>query len=124
MILNRELTDLVRTVPLPYAPAQLALAPWDRDQIHRLFDDLEFRVLRDRLFETLEAVEPEVDEGFQLAGQALEPGTVAAWLAEHTGDGRRSGLAVVGTYAPMAAMLPPWRSRPPMATAPISTPRR
>ncbi|RRE03216.1 DNA polymerase I [Mycobacteroides abscessus subsp. massiliense] len=100
VILNRELTDLVRTVPLPYAPAQLALAPWDRDQIHRLFDDLEFRVLRDRLFETLEAVEPEVDEGFQLAGQALEPGTVAAWLAEHTGDGRRSGLAVVGTYAP------------------------
>lgn len=85
VILNRELTDLVRTVPLPYVPAQLALAPWDRDQIHRLFDDLEFRVLRDRLFETLEAVEPEVDEGFQLAGQALEPGTVAAWLAEHRG---------------------------------------
>lgn len=100
VILNRELTDLVRTVPLPYVPAQLALAPWDRDQIHRLFDDLEFRVLRDRLFETLEAVEPEVDEGFQLAGQALEPGTVATWLAEHTGDGRRSGLAVVGTYTP------------------------
>ncbi|MDM2350302.1 DNA polymerase (POL I) [Mycobacteroides abscessus subsp. abscessus] len=100
VILNRELTDLVRTVPLPYVPAQLALAPWDRDQIHRLFDDLEFRVLRDRLFETLEAVEPEVDEGFQLAGQALEPGTVAAWMAEHTGDGRRSGLAVVGTYTP------------------------
>lgn len=100
VILNRELTDLVRTVPLPYVPAQLALAPWDRDQIHRLFDDLEFRVLRDRLFETLEAVEPEVDEGFQLAGQALEPGTVAAWLAEHTGDGRRSGLALVGTYTP------------------------
>lgn len=100
VILNRELTDLVRTVPLPYVPAQLALAPWDRDQIHRLFDDLEFRVLRDRLVETLEAVEPEVDEGFQLAGQALEPGTVAAWLAEHTGDGRRSGLAVVGTYTP------------------------
>lgn len=100
VILNRELTDLVRTVPLPYVPTQLALAPWDRDQIHRLFDDLEFRVLRDRLFETLEAVEPEVDEGFQLTGQALEPGTVAEWLTKHAGDGRRSGLAVVGTYTP------------------------
>ncbi|TDZ90739.1 DNA polymerase I [Mycobacteroides salmoniphilum] len=100
VVLNRELTDLVRTVPLPYVPAQLALAPWDRDQIHRLFDDLEFRVLRDRLFETLEAVEPEVDEGFQLAGQALEPGAVAEWLTAHTADGRRSGLAVVGTYTP------------------------
>ncbi len=100
VVLNRELTDLVRTVPLPYVPAQLALAPWDRDQIHRLFDDLEFRVLRDRLFETLEAVEPEVDEGFQLVGQALEPGTVAEWLTAHTADGRRSGLAVVGAYTP------------------------
>lgn len=100
VVLNRELTDLVRTVPLPYVPAQLALAPWDRDQIHRLFDDLEFRVLRDRLFETLEAVEPEVDEGFQLVGQALEPGTVAEWLTARTADGRRSGLAVVGAYTP------------------------
>ncbi|BAX97840.1 DNA polymerase [Mycobacteroides stephanolepidis] len=100
VVLNRELTDLVRTVPLPYVPAQLALAPWDRDQIHRLFDDLEFRVLRDRLFETLEAVEPEVDEGFQLVGQALEPGAVTDWLATHTSDGRRSGLAVVGAYTP------------------------
>lgn len=100
VVLNRELTDLVRTVPLPYVPAQLALAPWDRDQIHRLFDDLEFRVLRDRLFDTLEAVEPEVDEGFQLVGQALEPGTVAEWLTAHTADGRRSGLAVVGAYTP------------------------
>ncbi|MGH3725891.1 MAG: DNA polymerase I [Mycobacterium sp.] len=100
VILNRELTDLVRTVPLPYVPGQLALAPWDRDQIHRLFDDLEFRVLRDRLFETLEAVEPEVDEGFQLVGQALEPGALTDWLITHTVDGRRSGLAVVGASAP------------------------
>ncbi|MBA0047015.1 DNA polymerase I [Mycobacteroides sp. LB1] len=100
VILNRELTDLVRSVPLPYVPGQLALAPWDRDQIHRLFDDLEFRVLRDRLFDTLAAVEPEVDEGFQLAGETLEPGTVAEWLTTHTSDGRRGGLAVVGTYTP------------------------
>ncbi|MGH3562350.1 MAG: DNA polymerase I, partial [Mycobacterium sp.] len=72
--------------------------PWDRDQIHRLFDELEFRVLRDRLFETLVAVEPEVDEGFDVRGGALAPGTVAAWLAEHAGDGRRAGLAVVGAH--------------------------
>ncbi|HXD26679.1 MAG TPA: DNA polymerase I, partial [Propionibacteriaceae bacterium] len=65
-----------------------------------LFDDLEFRVLRDRLFETLAAVEPEVDEGFDVRGGALESGTVGQWLAEHAGDGRRSGLAVVGTHLP------------------------
>jgi len=99
VILNRELTHLVRDVPLAQTPDTLRLLPWDRDQIHRLFDDLEFRVLRDRLFETLAAVEPEVDEGFDIRGGALEPGGVADWLAAHASDGRRSGLAVVGTHA-------------------------
>ena len=64
VVLNRELTHLVRDVPLAQTPDTLRLLPWDRDQIHRLFDDLEFRVLRDRLFDTLASVEPEVDEGF------------------------------------------------------------
>ncbi|OBI57661.1 DNA polymerase I [Mycobacterium sp. E787] len=100
VIRNRELTDLVKDVPLAQTPDTLRLQPWDRDQIHRLFDDLEFRVLRDRLFETLVAVEPEVDEGFDVRGGALEPGTVAQWLAEHAGDGRRAGLAVAGTHLP------------------------
>ncbi|MCW2689427.1 MAG: polymerase [Mycobacterium sp.] len=98
VVLNRDLTELIRDVPLAHTPDTLRMQPWDRDQIHRLFDDLEFRVLRDRLFETLAAVEPEVDEGFDVRGGALGPGTVAAWLAAHAGDGRRSGLAVVGTH--------------------------
>ena len=100
VVRNRELTDLVKDVPLAQTPDTLRLQPWDRDQIHRLFDDLEFRVLRDRLFDTLAAVEPEVDEGFDVRGGVLEPGTVGRWLAEHVGDGRRSGLAVVGTHLP------------------------
>jgi DNA polymerase-1 len=99
VILNRELTHLVRDVPLAQTPDTLRLLPWDRDQIHRLFDDLEFRVLRDRLFETLAAVEPEVEEGFDVRGGALEPGAVADWLAAHARNGKRSGLAVVGTHA-------------------------
>lgn len=100
VIRNRELTDLVKDVPLAQTPDTLRLQPWDRDQIHRLFDDLEFRVLRDRLFETLVAVEPEVDEGFDVRGDALEPGTVGQWLAAHAADGRRAGLAVAGTHLP------------------------
>ena len=99
VVLNRELTHLVRDVPLAQTPDTLRLLPWDRDQIHRLFDDLEFRVLRDRLFETLSTVEPEVEEGFDIRGGALEAGTVAAWLAAHAAGGRRCGLAVVGTHA-------------------------
>jgi DNA polymerase-1 len=101
VVLNRELTDLVRDVPLGQTPDTLRMQPWDRDRIHRLFDELEFRVLRDRLFETLAAAGgrvPEVDEGFDVRGGALAPGTVAAWLAEHAGDRRRAGLAVVGAH--------------------------
>ena len=100
VVRNRELTDLVRDVPLAETPDTLRLQPWDRDRIHRLFDDLEFRVLRDRLFDTLAAVEPEVEEGFDVRGGALEAGAVGQWLAAHASDGRRSGLAVVGTHLP------------------------
>jgi DNA polymerase-1 len=97
VVLNRELTELVKDVPLAQTPDTLRMQPWDRDQIHRLFDDLEFRVLRDRLFETLASSDPEVEEGFDVRGGALEPGTLAAWLTEHS-RGNRFGLAVVGTH--------------------------
>ena len=100
VVLNRELTDLVKDVPLAQTPDSLRMQPWDRDHIHRLFDDLEFRVLRDRLFDTLAAVEPEVDEGFDVRGGAIEPGGLVDWLADHASDGRRSGLSVVGTHRP------------------------
>lgn len=97
VILNRELTDLVKDVPLPQTPDTLRMQPWNRDQIHRLFDDLEFRVLRDRLFETLASADPEVDAGFDVRGGVLEPGRLPAWLSEHS-LGNRFGLAVVGTH--------------------------
>ncbi|MGU3583917.1 DNA polymerase I [Rhodococcus sp. C26F] len=100
VLLNRQLTEMVRDVAVPYTPEQLALAPWDRDRIHRLFDDLEFKVLRDRLFETLSSAEPEAEEGFEVRGGIVEPGALGDWLAEHAPEGRRHGLAVVGTGIP------------------------
>jgi len=96
VVLNRELTDLVKDVPLAQTPDTLRMQPWDRDQIHRLFDDLEFRVLRDRLFDTLASADPEVDQGFDVKGGALESGELAGWLKEH--EGGRFGMAVVGTH--------------------------
>ena len=99
VLLNRDLTHLVRDVPLAQTPDTLGLLPWDRDKINQLFDDLEFRVLRDRLFDTLATAEPEVEDGFEVRGDALAPGTVAAWLTEHASGTARSGLAVVGTHA-------------------------
>ncbi|RVW00464.1 DNA polymerase I [Rhodococcus spongiicola] len=100
VVLNRQLTEMVRDVPVPYTPDQLALAPWDRERIHALFDDLEFKVLRDRLFATLSSAEPEAEEGFEVRGRALAPGEVAEWIAAHASTGERHGLSVVGTGAP------------------------
>src|ERR1700755_624039 len=41
VIRNRELTDLVKDVPLAQTPDTLRLLPWDRDQSDRLFEDVE-----------------------------------------------------------------------------------
>ncbi len=94
--LNRQITEMVRDMTLPYTPQDLALQPWNREAIHQLFDDLEFRVLRDRIFTELASSEPEADEGFEISGGIVAPGTVAEWIAEHGASGERSGLGVVG----------------------------
>ncbi|WP_329063374.1 DNA polymerase I [Amycolatopsis sp. NBC_01480] len=91
--LNRQLTELVRDVELDKAPEALELQPWDRDAVHRLFDELEFRVLRDRLFATLSSAEPEAEEGFEVSGSALAPGGLAEWLTAHAGAGEPVALA-------------------------------
>ncbi|MFC4950804.1 DNA polymerase I [Pseudonocardia sp. GCM10023141] len=96
VMLNRQLTELVRDVPLDAGPAELEVRPWDRDAVHRLFDELEFRVLRERLFATLQSAEPEAEGGIEVQGGALEPGTIGTWLDEHTRDGRRVGLSFYG----------------------------
>lgn len=98
VVRNRRLTELVRDVALPLHPADLILGTWDRDAVHRLFDTLQFRVLRDRLYQTLSAAEPEAEEGFEVRARTLGPGDVAGWLAEHAADGRRTGVHVAGTW--------------------------
>ncbi len=95
---NRQLTELVRDVTLLVEPSQLTVAQWDRDQVHQLFDTLQFRVLRDRLWATLTAAEPEADSGFDVEGGLLQPGDVAQWLAENVMSGSRVGVAVRGTW--------------------------
>ncbi|OJY38985.1 MAG: DNA polymerase I [Pseudonocardia sp. 73-21] len=96
VLLNRQLTELVRDVPLDAVPSQLEVRPWDRDAVHRLFDELEFRVLRERLFATLQSAEPEAEGGIEVQGGALEPGSVRAWLEANASDGRRVGLSFHG----------------------------
>ncbi|GAA3048486.1 DNA polymerase I [Actinokineospora globicatena] len=93
VLLNRQLTELVRDVPLEVGPDDLEVRDWDRDAVHRLFDELEFRVLRDRLFATLSTAEPEAEEGFEVSGGAVAAGELPGWLATHAPRGTRIGLS-------------------------------
>ena len=81
----------MRDVPLPVGPDDLGVRPWDRDQVGQVFDTLQFRVLRDRLYATLQTAEPEADQGFDIEVQLLGPDHVAAWLTAHTGPRHAPG---------------------------------
>jgi DNA polymerase-1 len=95
---NRRLNQLIHDVALDITVDDLARRTWDREEVHQVFDGLEFRVLRDRLFATLEAVEVEADSGFDLDGSVLSSAEVPAWLAEHTAPGVRVGVHVDGSW--------------------------
>ena len=98
---NRRLNELVRDLDLTLAPADLALTTWDRQAGLQLLDELEFRGdLRTRLLEVVDSAsaEPIDESGFQLAGQRLAPGEVAAWLAAHAAGDARTGVAVQGSW--------------------------
>jgi DNA polymerase-1 len=96
VIRNRRLNALVRDLDLELQPTDLARQAWDRQEVHTLFDGLEFRVLRNRLFEEVDSVEELDESGFELEGAALEPDAVGAWLAELGQE--RTGLHVRGSW--------------------------
>jgi DNA polymerase-1 len=97
VLTNRSLTALVRDVPLDITPDDLAVQGWDRDEVHRLFDTLQFRVLRDRLYQTLATPEPEAEAGFAVEVADVGPGGWAGWLDAH-GAGTRTGVSVRGRW--------------------------
>ncbi|MFD5089552.1 DNA polymerase I [Amycolatopsis thailandensis] len=105
VMLNRQLTELIRDVELELGPTGLELRPWDREAVHALFDELEFRVLRDRLFATLQSAEPEAEEGFEVSGAKLAPGALTEWLSAHTGQDAPVGLAFRTTGASVRSDL-------------------
>ncbi len=103
---NRQLTELARDVQLAAGPQDLRPVPWDREQIHQLFDTLQFRVLRDRLYSTLPDgitgaaadAAPAGGEGFDIDLTVPGPGAVAGWLAQHAAGHGRAGLAASGSW--------------------------
>ena len=96
---NRRLTELVRDVPIEVDPAlDLHNAPFDREAVHSIFDNLQFKVLRERLLETFEQADETSTEGFDISGQRLPAAAVAGWLAAHAAD--LVGITVRGAWAP------------------------
>jgi len=111
---NRQLTSLLTDLPaetVGAVPRDLLPEAWDREKIHQLFDTLQFRVLRDRLYQTLPhglistvglpdqgAVSgPEGKSAFEVVTDLLGPDQVAAWLDAHSSS-ERSGVSVTGTW--------------------------
>ena len=99
MLRNRRLNQLVRDLSLPVGVADLERRTWDREEVHRVFDGLEFRVLRDRLFATLDTVEDEAEGGFDVDGSVLGTGALSAWLEANAAGADPVGLHVVGAWA-------------------------
>ncbi|MEV4769540.1 DNA polymerase I [Micromonospora humida] len=95
VIRNYEINCLVSDLELPVRPEDARWQGWDREAVHQVFDTLQFRILRDRLYQYLEAVEPEAEAGFDLAGERLtESGALVDWLAAHVSAGTQVGVAV------------------------------
>jgi len=87
---NRRLNQLVRDVPVGCTVPDLERAQWAREEVHEVFDRLEFRVLRDRLFADVEAATPEAESGFDIDGSILAPEAVADWVSAHLASGERA----------------------------------
>ncbi len=95
---NRRLTQLVRDVELTIDPIDLVAQPYDREAVHEIFDNLQFKVLRERLLETFEQADETSTEGFDVSGVRLATGAVAGWLAIHAAG--TVGLSLRGRWAP------------------------
>jgi DNA polymerase-1 len=94
---NRRLTELVRDVDLAVVPGDLERRPFERDKVHEVFDALQFRVLRDRLF--AEHGEETASSGAAVEVDVERPdGGLDTWLELHAGTDVRVGLVLEGTW--------------------------
>lgn len=88
--MNRDLTEMVKDLPLPYKPTELERRPANAQGISDFFDRLEFGdSLRDRLFRTLAVEGAGIvagdGEASEVTAVELADGELAAWLAAKQG---------------------------------------
>lgn len=82
--LNRQLNGLVSDLDLQVGLDDMERQPFDRQRIHEVFDTLQFRILRERLFQYLEADVAESGETVEVEVTELRPGQVQEWLSVRT----------------------------------------
>jgi len=95
VLVNRHLTELVRDVPLDVDLDELVRRAPAPEAVHEVFDALQFRVLRDRLFESLPTEAPSVEDAPEVAVEALADGGWSAWLDSASGP---VAVAVRGSW--------------------------
>ncbi len=110
VFLNRQMSLLVRDVPLDVQPGSLKQGAWDREQVRVLFDQLAFRTLMPRL---LEAVGD--------SAAAVEAG--AATLEVEV-DVARDADEVVALLGSLETSFAPYALEPHWDGTPVATPMR
>jgi DNA polymerase-1 len=94
VITNRQLTALVDDVPLDVDVAGLERVAMSRERVHEVFDSLQFRVLRERLFDSLgESVGQQQASAAPSVSLATDP---LQWLGQHSSG--TFGVHVQGTW--------------------------
>ena len=104
---NAEATPLIRDVAVEVDPAAATLGGWDRDEVKRLFDFLEFRTLWDRFVEATASDESAGPSPLP-AGAALDlevtspAGAAEAVSVVERWRGQGAALAVAGAWEGVA----------------------
>lgn len=102
VLVNRQLTELVRDVPLDVALDDLARRAPSPEAVHEVFDALQFRVLRDRLFESLPTEAAAVAPAPEVDVVSLASGGWSAWLERSAPP---VAIAVSGTWGGGTGMI-------------------
>ena len=95
-LLNLDLNGLLRDLDLPVNLGELRREPIDRDRVHQVLDALQFRVLRDRLFETLEGEVSSAGDEITAEVSELAPKDLETWLAANGAE--PLGVAFAGSW--------------------------
>ena len=86
--LNRKMTELVKDVTLEISVDQLAVKGPDVDEVNRVFTELEFKSLRERLLGNSAAVKESVKKGTSKSFlvKTYKPDDLKKWMESHSDE--------------------------------------